>query len=255
MGFAHPHIHDNLLKRKGGLLQSMRFGQVWINPDEPIEIRKLKSRFRQIAYKARQDGQEVYFNHQYIKKNDCTYYEDDRSSIPEEYKAVYRPKPTRNQLPFQFTASAKEVDHKPKDTPEPEMDTPTMIDQETLPKIQHTPLFPPPRDGSVKMRLTKAGWCFSGKTAFVSNHYEREFVFEEVDHRTVDHGFCLKKATCYKRPDLADKVREAKTALVAKDVVRNLGLNPEWQHLTVPTLLSMFDAKMTQHPDLFEACL
>ena len=121
---------------------------------------------------------------------------------------------------------------------------------------RHTQVhYPPPNDGSVRIRLTKVGLLFSGKSAFISNHYERYFVYEDVGHKTVDHGYCFKKAICYKRLDLADKVRGAETALDAKDVVRKLGKNPEWERVKAPTLGGLFEAKLKQHPDLMEGLL
>ena len=80
-------------------------------------------------------------------------------------------------------------------------------------------------------------------------------MYEDIGHKTVDHGYCFKKAVCYKRMDLADRVRHADTALDAKDVVRHLPPNPEWERIKVPTLRCLFIARLTQHPDLMEAFL
>ena len=55
--------------------------------------------------------------------------------------------------------------------------------------------------------------------------------------------------------DLADRVRHADTALDAKDVVRHLPPNPEWERVKVPTLQGLFIARLSQHPDLMEAFL
>ena len=113
----------------------------------------------------------------------------------------------------------------------------------------------PPTDLSVKIKLTESGLCFSGYTAFVSNHYERPFTFEDIEHRPVDHGYCFKKTMCYERPDLADKVRHTIGPYEAKDLVRNLGPNPKWEHMKVPTLKALFVAKIAQNPDLLDALL
>ena len=55
--------------------------------------------------------------------------------------------------------------------------------------------------------------------------------------------------------DLADRVRHADTALDAKDVVRHLPSNPEWERIREPTLRDLFIARLSQHPDLMEAFL
>ena len=43
--------------------------------------------------------------------------------------------------------------------------------------------------------------------------------------------------------------------LEAKDLVRNLGINPEWERIKAPTLFALFDAKMKQHHDLMEGLM
>ena len=96
---------------------------------------------------------------------------------------------------------------------------------------------------------------FSGATAFLWNHYVRYFIFENLDHKTVDHGYFFKKAVTYKRPDLADKVREADTALDAKDCDRELGHNAEWERIKAPTLKELFIARLMQHPDMLEGLI
>ena len=55
--------------------------------------------------------------------------------------------------------------------------------------------------------------------------------------------------------DLADRVRHANTAIDAKDVVRHLPPNPDWEKIKVPTLKALFVARLAQHPDLMEAFL
>ena len=51
-----------------------------------MEVRRRKSEFRRIAYKFREEGERAYFNHEYIKIGDQTYYENDLRSILEKYR-------------------------------------------------------------------------------------------------------------------------------------------------------------------------
>ena len=55
---------------KGTLKKSERFGDIWINPDDTLEVRKLNSTFRKVAYRVRQEGHPAYFNHESIQIDD-----------------------------------------------------------------------------------------------------------------------------------------------------------------------------------------
>ena len=270
VGFVHPHIRDNFLQKKKLLQRSMRFDKIWINADEPIEVRRLKSEFRRIAYRARQEGEIVYFNHQYIKIGDSIYYEQNLHDVPQRFKPQEIGRMRNSDEPFQFRKVQPQTTH-----------TATRVDPTTVTETENAPVrqrpprqvttgleaatnldlpvpAPPPAlypntDPNVKIRLTQSGLCFSGRSAFLSNQYERYFVYEDIDHRTIDHGFFFKKAMCYKRPDLADKIRETVSPTDAKDYVRDLELNPEWERVKVPTLTALFEARMSQHQDLREA--
>ena len=57
---------------------------MYINPDEPIEIRRNKATFRKLAYNARQDGKTV--RNDWIQIDDTTYYIPDLDKIPDAYK-------------------------------------------------------------------------------------------------------------------------------------------------------------------------
>ena len=273
VGFVHPHIRDNFLQKKKLLKGSRRFDSVWINADEPIETRKLKGEFRRIAYRARQEGEIVYFNHQYIKIGDNTYYEQNLNEVPQRFKSQDVPHTRNLDEPFQprnVQPQATNIDAKAKDTTKVQAEK-VAERQDTRPArpdgyARHDAAInldapPPPRphalypntDPKVKIRLTKSGLCFSGRSAFLSNQYERYFVYEDIDHRTIDHGYFFKKAMCSKRPDLADKIRETVCPIDAKDIVRPLELNQEWERIKVPTLTALFEARMNQHQDMREA--
>ena len=273
VGFANARVHDDFLRKKRVLKGSERYDGIWINPDETLEVRKLKSIFRKIAYRVRQDGKEAYFNHESIKIGDDVYYKNDLYRVPPKYQPdapVHQ-----NDRPFQFIMDAKSKDAQDTTKTAADMLKDRLARKETtgealLPQREGPALTAtnleaptatpksklyPPSDPKVKIRLTNSELLFSGPTAFVSNHYERYFVFEGLDHRTLDHGYFFKKAMTYKRPDLADKIRAVTSPLDAKDCVRDLGLNPEWERIKAPTLKEMFDAKMSQHQDLMDGLL
>ena len=87
VSFTHTHIHDSYLRNKHILKGNSKYDGIWINADEPMEVRRLKSRYRRIAYLARQEGETVYFNHQSITIGENTYDATQLSLIPDKYKA------------------------------------------------------------------------------------------------------------------------------------------------------------------------
>ena len=105
---------------------------------------------------------------------------------------------------------------------------------------------------NVKIRVTIAGVCFSGPTAYLSNMYEREFVFEGVPYISVEQGNAFYKATAYKRPELALSVMGKTDGYEIKDMGRHLKGNPLWEKNKVPNIRGLFIAKFLQNPDLME---
>ena len=277
VGFERSYPRDKILKKKGMLKGSRVFSEIWINADETIEVRKLKSKFRRVAYRARQIGEQVYFNHESIRINDQLFYADDVPKLFEKYEVEEdRPRPPRRQPPPPSQPRPNQPPSSPREGPHTDMDNDAQTAREPQPCVvdigqnkstpqaatnldarKTIPIYTlyPPTDPAVKIKLTKSGLTFSGYTSFISNHYERPFIFEDIEHRTVDHGYCFKKAMCYDRPDLADKIQQTIGPIEAKDHVRNLGGNKKWERIKAPTLKALFIAKMKQHPDLLDALL
>ena len=54
--FQFAYICNNILQRKSNLLKKAKYSSVFINADEPIEVRRKKGIFRRMAQKAREDG-------------------------------------------------------------------------------------------------------------------------------------------------------------------------------------------------------
>ena len=60
--------------------------EVFVNPDEPVEIRRANAACRRIAINARRDGEEVELRHDYIKIGETVYTLDGLQKIPEKYR-------------------------------------------------------------------------------------------------------------------------------------------------------------------------
>ena len=84
--FNRISICDNILKRKINLRDVQGMQEVYVNPDEPIEVRRAKAECRRIAVIARRDGEEVELRHDYIKIGETVFSLDELQKIPEKYR-------------------------------------------------------------------------------------------------------------------------------------------------------------------------
>ena len=57
--FVHAHLRDMILRNKVNLNGMDKYKSIYVNPDEPMDIRRRKAKFRRIAYLARLNGQTV----------------------------------------------------------------------------------------------------------------------------------------------------------------------------------------------------
>ena len=83
--FVHTHLRDAILKKKVDLKGIEKYQSVYVNPDESLDIRRQKSRFRRIAYLARLDGQTVSFRSDSIRIGETEYKVNEMSTIPAKY--------------------------------------------------------------------------------------------------------------------------------------------------------------------------
>ena len=66
-------MRDKVLHKKIALANDPKFATSYINPDEPLEVRRTKGLFRTIAAKAREDGHNVRYRGEWIGIGDVTY--------------------------------------------------------------------------------------------------------------------------------------------------------------------------------------
>ena len=83
--FVHAHLRDAILRNKVDLKGILRYKSVYVNPDEPLDIRRQRARFRRIAYLARLDGQTVSYRGDSIRIGDDEYKVADIAKIPDKY--------------------------------------------------------------------------------------------------------------------------------------------------------------------------
>ena len=71
--FQQIYMRDKIMRKKKTLFSMPKFATIFINPDEPPEIRRNKGIFRRVSAKARSDGKDVLYRGEWIKIDETTY--------------------------------------------------------------------------------------------------------------------------------------------------------------------------------------
>ena len=180
--FQLSYMRDNILRKKKDLVLLPRFVNLYINPDEPHELRCNKGIFHRIAAKARADGQDVVYRGEWIRLGDVTYSASEIKNIPLKY-----------QPDTQFRSLPKS--------------TPGMTQAQSLPQAMDATsdlgyIYGP----GVNMKLTKAGLTLSGPTAFVSNMHPCDFTYNDQDYTSVEQGIQHLNAVHHEATEIANKI-------------------------------------------------
>ena len=82
---ARNVLRDTILKKKGNLGNTPGFDGVFINADEPFEVRRAKSFLRKAAYHGRKQGENVLFQHNQLTINDKIFTTENYNKIPAKF--------------------------------------------------------------------------------------------------------------------------------------------------------------------------
>ena len=234
--FEQLHVRSGLLRQKSKLIDFPKFATVFINPDEPIEVRRNKATFRKIAFKARQDGKSTVIRNEWIQIEDDVYYVPDLDKIPDKYK------PT---APTKVSESMETGDQVPK--PNPEINGAI---GGARPKIPSKPITKAKTFSRVKIKLTEAGVTFSGPSAFLSHMFNCEFVLDDTPYTSVEQGYHHLHARQEDELELAEAIMEMYYAHDIKDAAKILQDSDEWNEMSPGVLRKLNRAKYDQNPDL-----
>ena len=83
--FVHAHLRDAILRKKEDFNGIEKYRMVYVNPDEPLDVRRQKARFRRIAYLARLDGHRVSYRTDSIRIGEVEYKISELSPVPSKY--------------------------------------------------------------------------------------------------------------------------------------------------------------------------
>ena len=187
-------MRDNLLKKKSTLVSKAKFASIYINPDEPLDVRRMKGMFRQIAYLARRDGLDVTFRSDWIQIGETVYMSTEIAKIPDKYRPPISSRPTKRDISRSRNKKENERSDQaiaPEIVGADNMDEHSEI-QDQLPRDKmELRQSPEPNE---KIKLTKCGLTFSGPTAYLSNLHRCDFVFEGRPYTSPEQSFQYENA-------------------------------------------------------------
>ena len=240
VSFHFQYMRDNILRKKSKLLAKPKFANVFINPDEPLETRRVKGMFRRIAAKAREDGKEVTYRSDWIKINDDIYQASELDRIPKEYMTAE----TRNLRPKTKASDGK--------LPEASGGEPESDSKQDQVKDANKEYIVKP---NVKMMLTKSGLTFSGKTAFVSNLSSCDFVYRDQPYTSTEQGLQHQNALHHKVTDIAAKIMGTTDTKYIKELSHEIPKSEVWDNMSPGILWDLNDCKFSQNPPLMKQLL
>ena len=232
--FQFAYIRNNILQKKANLLKSAKFSSVFINADEPIEVRRMKGMFRKIAQKARDDGKTVTYRADLIQINDVVYQANELTKIPKEYMPEEIRRVARNE-------GRSDTDTVPSNgNAGPGAETPQVL------------LSPEP---NVKNKMTKSGITFSGPTAYLSNMSKSDLVYKGQKYTSSEQGIQHQNALHHKVMDIAEKILDATSTKQIKKMSHDIPKTEEWKRISPGILWDLTDCKFTQNPELVDKLL
>ena len=232
--FQFAYIRNNILQRKSNLLKHQKYSSVFINADEPIEIRRRKGLFRKIAQKAREDGKSATYRADWIQIDEDVYQASELQKIPRKYM----PEDTRRPEARQSLETRRQANKD--DNTGAGAATATLL------------LSPEP---NVKIKMTKSGLTFSGPTAYLSNMSKSDFVYKGLPYTSSEQGLQHQNALHHKVTDIAAKIMNTTSTKEIKTISHDIPKSDEWVRISPGILWDMTDCKYTQNPELMAKLL
>ena len=252
--FTNMHVHDELFAKRFKLKTVESLKKVWLNLDEPEHVRKQKAKMRKIAFQARGLGLDAYYTHNMIRIDGKEYGIEDVDKI-----VLSKPVSVSSTYKAESVSSTKQVNRNDmtQSMPKPQRPPRKKHSSESASRQTNSNLidlstFVNPLLPMVRIVKTKAGITFQGPTAYMSNFYVIQFIFEGVRYQLVEQAYQFKFAMHHKKFDLAQKLLGKTSGYDIKDDVADIVPDPEWGHMCVPLLRALMYAKFSQNPELMD---
>ena len=231
--FTWVVLRDAIITKKSALQNMEGFAQVYVNADEPLQVRRSKAILRKAAYIARNEGCEVEMRYDRIRINNDLYTVETAYTLPKKY------------LVSNESARGAEGGHDPPNIPVTDMDA-----EPTAPKMdRHAKFVIKPGEN---MRLSKKGLLFSGPSAFISNLSYYPIRFEERDYNSNEQVYQWTKANRHDQPEIAAEIKRCTEAFDILYAGAEIVTTSEWNKNAPLLLATLFHLKMERHPELLQ---
>ena len=262
--FVHAHLRDAILRKKIDLREIEKYKTVYVNPDEPLETRRTKARFRRIAYLARQDGHVVSYRSDSIRIGDIEYRATDLSGIPPQYIPKDNPRPTATrqvdngavlppttaQAPGDVDTSSTQDDMETAPTHE-QVPTTTVVN--TQADVAQPPaLIPADQHLTGRTQLRGGRICFAGETSFLSNFFMVCFLYCNIQYKSLEQCYHHTHAIMAKALELAQEIYNETDGVRLKSLAKRIPYCAEWAIVSEPKMDEMLDAKFSQNQPLMD---
>ena len=230
--FSRVILRDSIITKKAGLRDAEGMSNIFVNADEPLQVRRAKAMLRKAAYMARGEGCEVEMRHDRIRIDNDMYTVENVYSLPKKYLATASVDGALGgqDIPTSSNSEMEEDAGKPK-------------------MVRNLEFTIKPGEN---MRLSKKGILFSGPTAFVSNLSRYPIRFEDRDYNSNEQGFQWTKATRHDEPEIAEEIMKCKEPFDILYAGADITTSPEWNRNSPLLLATLFHIKMERHPELLQ---
>ena len=110
--------------------------------------------------------------------------------------------------------------------------------------------LPPRPQKNVKIRMTRAGLCFSGPTAYLSHMHKCIFVYKKVPYSSVEQGYHHQHAIFEEELEIAKKIMSIHDPYDIKDAAASLPKSEGWSAIYLDEMWGLNVAKYDQNPEL-----
>ena len=261
--FVHAHLRDAILRKKVALKKMEKYKMVYVNPDDTLDVRRQKARFRRIAYLARHDGHIVTYRADSIRIGETEYKVSELSSIPAKYipkedtrsvntQGVQPPSTQDDDNAGMPALEGDPVAHKPEArVDEQEMQTSDPV-KPSKPDNPDKPDKSPVFQDAGRTVLRGGRICFAGASSFLSNFFLVCFIFNSIKYQSLEQCYHHTHALLAKALEIAALIYKETDGVELKSLAKRIPFCAEWAIVSGPKMEEMLEAKFTQNPDLMD---
>ena len=266
--FKTHSAKEQVMRSKYKLKHKDGTEHVWINHDEPTEIRRAKGKARHIASYSRRKGSQAQITPNGIVLDNVFYTYENLDRVPSIYippNGIQYPILPRTHGGLPNRSAVKDgipVPMTRDDSIERRHPQPASIEsmQRTPPPAKsieittHSPKTPRTKK-TQKMRLTRSGLVYSGPTAIFSHLYKATFTNDDTPYNSVEQKLQYEKAMMAKDLQAAETIMATDDTWIIKQTGDKVKVTQEYidNRLHIATIGN--EAKYRDNPDLMEVLL